>query len=86
MGEADYLRFSSHQPDDADSGSPAEERRGDERLSADVGERYTVIGPELLVERGDEYLDERGRFVPFPLEAVGRSVPAGVLARRPLDR
>jgi hypothetical protein len=86
MGEADYLRFSSHEPDDAGSGSPGEERTGDENLSADVGERYTVIGPELLVEKGDEYLDERGRFVPFPLEAVGRRVPAGVLARRPLDR
>ena len=86
MGEADYLRFSPRQPDDAGAGSPGEERRGDENLSGDVGERYTVIGPELLVEKGDEYLDERGRFVPFPLEAVGRRVPAGVLARRPLDR
>jgi len=85
MGEADYLRFSSDQPDD-DAGNPGEERRGDKNLSADVGERYTVIGPELLVEKGDEYLDERGRFVPFPLEAVGRRVPRGVLARRPLDR
>ena len=55
---ADYLRFSSHGSDDSDpdsnQGNPGQESRGDENLSADVGERYTVIGPELLVERGDE--------------------------------
>ncbi len=84
---ADYLLFSSQTPDDgSDPGNPGQAGRGDENLSADVGERYAVIGPELLVEKGDEYLDERGRFVPFPLEAVGRRVPPGVLARRPLER
>jgi hypothetical protein len=85
MGDI-HIYFSAQRPDDADPPSPRQEGRGDDNLSADVGERYTVIGPELLVEKGDEYLDERGRFVPFPLEAVGRRVPPGVLARRPLDR
>ena len=94
MGESDF-RFSSQPPDssggsreDSSSAKPEDrqEGRGDANLSADVGERYTVIGPELLVEKGDEYLDERGRFVPFPLEAIGRKVPRGILARRPIDR
>jgi hypothetical protein len=58
----------------------------DDHLSFDVGERYCVIGPHLLVEKGDEYLDQNGRFVTFSLEAVGRPVPPGLLARRPLDR
>ncbi len=48
-----------------------------------VGEYYSVIGHGLLVERGDEYLGRQGRFVPFALEAVGRPVPRGLLARRP---
>ena len=52
----------------------------------DVGEFYCVIGHGLLVERGDEYRNADGRFVPFVLEAVGRPVPAGLLARRSLLR
>jgi hypothetical protein len=53
---------------------------------ADVGEHFCPIGPDLLVEKGDEYLDANGRFVPFPLEAVGRRVPRGLRARRPIAR
>ena len=52
--------------------------------SAGVGEHFCVIGPDLLVQKGDEYLEDSGRFVPFALEAVGRRVPRGLLARRPM--
>ena len=55
-----------------------------EEPSIDVGEYFQVIRPELLVEKGDEYCDDQGCFVPFPLEAVGRPVPVGLVARRPM--
>lgn len=54
------------------------------RVSAGVGEHFCVIGPDLLVQRGDEYLEDSGHFVPFTLEALGRRVPRGLLARRPV--
>ncbi len=52
-------------------------------LRRDVGVNYHAIDPQLLIEKGDEYLHPSGRFVPFPLEAIGRPVGRGVLARRP---
>jgi len=52
----------------------------------DVGEGYYAVGPDLLIEKGDEYLHPSGRFIPFPLEAVGRPVSRGLLARRMLSR
>ena len=52
----------------------------------DVGEGYYAIGPDLLIEKGDEYLHPSGRFIAFPLEAIGRPVSPGLLARRPEDR
>lgn len=57
-----------------------------DKAAPDVGERFCVIGPDLLIERGDEYLDDCGSFVPFPLEAVGRRVVTGLLARRPVRK
>jgi hypothetical protein len=86
MGDRFNRFLSSYRRDVAGPDEPSRPSKGDENLAADVGERYTVIGPNLLVEKGDEYLDENGRFVPFPLEAIGRKVPPGVLARRPVDR
>jgi hypothetical protein len=62
---------------------PTRER---EHPGRDVGVNYHAIAPELLIEKGDEYLHPNGRFVPFPLEAIGRPVGRGVLARRLSDR
>jgi hypothetical protein len=52
----------------------------------DVGLGYCVIGPDLLIEKGDEDLHPSGSFIPFPLEAIGRPVASGILARRPVGR
>lgn len=54
--------------------------------NGDVGEDYHAIGPDLLIEKGDEYLHPCGRFIPFPLEAIGRPVAVGLLARRSSGR
>ncbi len=54
------------------------------QFSVEVGEHFQLIGPDLLVDKGDEYCDSEGCFVPFPLEAIARPVPSGLLARRPL--
>jgi hypothetical protein len=52
----------------------------------DVGAHYHAIHPDLLIEKGDEYLHPCGRFIPFPLEAIGRPVARGMVARRPSSR
>jgi hypothetical protein len=54
--------------------------------TVDVGEDYHAISPDLLIEKGDEYLHPCGRFIPFPLEAIGRPLSRGLLARRPSSR
>lgn len=65
---------------DPRAAGPAPGRDGN---SVDVGEHFQAIGQDLLVDKGDEYCDSAGCFVPFPLEAIGRPVPSGLLARRP---
>ncbi len=60
---------------------------GDRYLAdVDVGVDYYAVSPDLLIEKGDEYLHPSGRFTPFPLEAVGRPLSRGLLARRPVSR
>ena len=54
--------------------------------TVDVGAGYHAVGSDLLIEKGDEYLHPCGRFIPFPLEAIGRPVARGLLARRPSSR
>jgi len=54
--------------------------------SVDVGENFHAIPPDLLIEKGDEYLHPCGRFIAFPLEAIGRPVARCRLARRPSIR
>jgi len=51
-------------------------------VDVDVGEGYYPIAPDLLIEKGDEYRHPSGRFIAFPLEAVGRPLAHGLLARR----
>lgn len=53
---------------------------------SDIGEGYHAIGSDLLIEKGDEYLHPCGRFIPFPLEAIGRPVARGLRVRRPSSR
>ena len=53
-----------------------------ELAAIDVGAGYYAIAAHLLIEKGDEYLHASGRFIPFPLEAVGRPLATGLLARR----
>jgi hypothetical protein len=55
-------------------------------VDMNVGFDYYAVGPDLLIEKGDEYLHPSQGFMPFPLEAVGRPLSRGLLARRPVDR
>jgi hypothetical protein len=43
------------------------------------------VGIGLLIEVGDQYLDEQGRPRPFSLEQVGRQVTPGLVVLR-VDR